>query len=196
MSRTAGRWKLLLIVALFFAPVLAAVTLMFFRPDWIPQDRVNYGTLVSPARPAPALALADREGLAAPTALNGKWSLVYLAGPACDEACRAQLATLRQVRLALNQNRDRVQRVYLAPDAAALAAAHAALAAEHPDLRFFVDGETRAAQFFRADAAPLPAHAVYLLDPLGNWLMSYGGVIQPKGLYQDLKKLLRYSQIG
>lgn len=197
MSRTAGRWKLLLIVALFFAPVIAAVTLMFFRPDWIPQDRVNYGTLVSPARPAPALALADLEGEAAPTALTGKWSLVYLAGPTCDEACRAQLVTLRQVRLALNQNRNRVQRVYLAPDAAALAAAHAALAAEHPDLRFFVDGEARAARFFgAADAAPAPAHAVYLLDPLGNWLMSYGGAVEPKGLYKDLKKLLRYSQIG
>lgn len=192
MNRNAGRWKLLLLVALFAAPVVAAVVLMFFRPDWVPERRVNYGTLVSPARPAPALALADPQGLAAPTALLGKWSLVYLGGATCEAECRAQLVVTRQVRIALNQNRNRVQRLYLAPGAAALNAAREALATEHPDLQFYVDGEARAAAFFEAK----DPRAVYLVDPLANWLMVYPGVIDPKGLHRDLKKLLRFSQIG
>lgn len=190
MSRAAGRWKLLFIALLFLVPVVAAVTLMFIRPDWIPQDRVNYGTLISPARPAPAV--ADADGVPAPAALQGKWSLVYLGTGTCDDACRAQLVVTRQVRLALNQNRDRVQRVYVAPDVAAAAAARAALSAEHPDVRFLADPAGRAAAVF-GGADP---RAVYLVDPLGNWLMVYGGVIEPKGLHRDLKKLLRYSQIG
>lgn len=192
MNRTAGRWKLLLIALLFFAPVFAAMTLMFFKPEWIPEGRVNYGSLVSPARPVPALGLAMADGQPAPDALTGKWSLVYLGAARCDEDCAAQLATIRQVRLALNQNRGRVQLVYLAPDAAALAAAREVLAAEHPELHFFTDGAGRAAAFFAGD----DPRAAYLVDPLGNWLMVYRGVIEPKGLHRDLKKLLRYSQIG
>lgn len=190
MNRAAGRWKLLFIALLFLVPVLAAVTLMFIRPDWIPRDRVNYGTLISPARPVPAV--ADADGAPAPTALQGKWSLVYLGAGPCDDACRAQLVVTRQVRLALNQNRNRVQRVYLAPDVPAVTAARKALVDEHPDLRFLADPGGRAAAFFGGT----DPHAVYLVDPLGHWLMVYGSVIEPKGLHRDLKKLLRYSQIG
>jgi hypothetical protein len=187
----SSRLKLLLLAALFFAPVVSAILIFFYAPDWIP-GRVNYGTLISPARPATALRLADASGAPAPTALAGKWSLVYLAGAACDDACTARLVLTRQVRLALNQNRGRVQRLYLAPDAAALAAARAQLGAEHPDLLFYARTDASAAAFF----APADPHALYLIDPLGNWLMVYTGAVEAKGLHRDLKKLLRVSQVG
>lgn len=186
-----GRLKLLLIAALFFAPVVAAFTVFFYFPEWIP-GRVNYGTLVSPARAAPPLGLVDLEGAPAPTALQGKWSLVYLGGTACEDRCRAQLILTRQVRAALNQNRPRVQRVYVAPTRAALASARALLAPEHPDLVFVAQTGTAATDFFQ----PAEPQAIYLLDPLGNWLMVYTGPIEPKGLHRDLKKLLRVSQVG
>jgi hypothetical protein len=40
------------------------------------------------------------------------------------------------------------------------------------------------------------AHQVYLLDPLGNWLMYYRAEDPPRGILKDLKKLLRLSHIG
>lgn len=187
----SGRLKLLLLAALFFAPVVGAVLIFFYAPDWF-AGRVNYGTLVSPARSVPALGLVDGSGAAAPAALQGKWSLVYLAGPTCDEACSARLLLTRQVRLALNQNRGRVQRVYVAPDAAALAAARAQLAAEHPDLLVYARMGAGAAAFFQ----PTDPHALYLIDPVGNWLMVYTGDVEARGLHRDLKKLLRVSKVG
>ena len=187
----AGRTKLLLIAVLFFAPVIGAITIFFYAPEWF-SGRVNYGTLVSPARAVPQLGLIDAAGAPAPTALLGKWSLVYLAGAACDEPCAARLLLTRQVRLALNQNRLRVQRVYLAPDAGAAATAKAQLAVEHPDLVVLVGAGPTAKDFFQ----PTDQHALYLLDPLGNWLMVYTGTVEHKGLHRDLKKLLRVSKVG
>ena len=93
-----ARLKLLLLAALFFAPVIGAIGIFFYAPEWF-SGRVNYGTLVSPARPVPDLALADAAGAPAPEALLHKWSLVYLARVACDEACNARLVLTRQVRL-------------------------------------------------------------------------------------------------
>jgi hypothetical protein len=187
-----GRVKLLLVAALFFAPVIAAITLFFYLPQYIPAGRVNHGTLISPARPVPSLGLTDAQGVPAPAALQGKWTLLYLGGERCDEACAARLVLARQVRLALNEKRGRVQRVYLAPSVATAQAAKAALAEEHPDLVFVAGDSVGAAQFFQ----PVEPTALYLVDPLGNWLMVYTGTIEHKGLHRDLKKLLRISQVG
>ena len=191
-SARSARVKLLLLAALFFAPVVGAFVLYFYLPQYIPSGRLNYGTLVSPARAVPDLALADAAGAPVAGALRDKWSLVYLAGADCADACQARLALTRQVRLALNQNRGRVQRVYIAPSAAAAARAREALAAGHPDLVILAEAEPRAAAFFGA-ADP---DALYLVDPLGNWLMTYAGVVEHKGLHRDLKKLLRVSRVG
>jgi hypothetical protein len=35
-----------------------------------------------------------------------------------------------------------------------------------------------------------------VVDPLGNLMMSYDAAKNPRGLLEDLKKLLRLSQIG
>jgi hypothetical protein len=54
-----------------------------------------------------------------------------------------------------------------------------------------------------AAAAPLlqlfPAersHTLFVVDPLGNLMMSYDARSNPRGLLEDLQKLLRLSQIG
>lgn len=190
----AGRSKMLLVGALFIAPPLAAVLLYFGAPQWIPSATTNYGQLVVPSRPLPALHLVDAAGSAAP-ALGDKWSLVYLAGDACDTPCQERLYLIRQVRRALDKDSLRVQRVYIAPDSAALQSARAQLAAEHHDLLMYADAGApgaRAADFFK----PLDAQAIYVVDPVGNWMMIYSGALEPKGIFRDLKRLLRTSHIG
>jgi hypothetical protein len=37
---------------------------------------------------------------------------------------------------------------------------------------------------------------VYLVDPLGNFMMSYPADADPTGMRKDLARLLRISQIG
>jgi len=45
-------------------------------------------------------------------------------------------------------------------------------------------------------AAPDAAGRSYLVDPLGNLMMSYPADAAPKGMLKDLKRLLRLSHIG
>ena len=45
-------------------------------------------------------------------------------------------------------------------------------------------------------AAALAAGRLYLVDPLGNLMMSYERDAPVKGLLDDLKKLLNLSHIG
>lgn len=196
----AGRSKMLLLAGLFIAPPLAAVLLYFAAPEWIPSARTNYGQLIAPSRVLPALKLVDAAGVPAP-ALGEKWSLVYLGTARCDEACQARLYFTRQLRRALDKDSLRVQRVYLAPDRAALETARALLTADHHDLLMYADEGApgfRATDFFQ----PADPNAVYLVDPVGNWMMIYsdvlapGGKLEPKGIFRDLKRLLRTSHIG
>jgi hypothetical protein len=47
------------------------------------------------------------------------------------------------------------------------------------------------------DGVPIAAAGrVYLVDPLGNLVMSYSAAAPDKALLTDLKKLLRLSHIG
>ena len=186
------RLKLLALAALFLAPFVGAVLLYYVFPEYIPEGRQNYGAMVNPVRAVPELALSDLAGTPAQGALLGKWSLVYLGHASCDEACSARILVTRQVRLALAKNRERVQRVYLAPDAMAAAAVKAQLGDEHHDLVVLVARGSAAAQFFQ----PGDPDAIYLLDPLGNWTMTYSGAVEHQGLYRDIKKLLRVSRAG
>ncbi len=195
-----GRVQFLLLATLFFAPLLAAFVLYFYAPELRPQGTTNYGELVTPARPLPPLQLVDADGKpAGEGAVRGKWSLLYVGAVDCDAACDERLITVRQSRLALNEKRERVRRIYVAPDLAALNAVKTRDAAQHPDMLWLADTAApgaRLADFLEAK----DAGAIYLLDPLGNWLMVYrsGRPVQDdfKGLQKDIKKLLRLSQIG
>lgn len=189
-----GRLQFLLLVALFFAPLIAAALAYFVFPEWRAEGHSNYGELVAPARPIPTARLLDAAGDGAdPGALRGKWSFVYIGRTDCDPACVARLHQIRQVRTLLNEKRLRVQRVYIAPAPDDLAAARALLQADHPDLHFYADSADHAFQRFFDHQDP---GALYLVDPLGNWLMVYPGTAGSKGILGDIRKLLRVSQIG
>jgi hypothetical protein len=188
-----GRQQLLLLAALFFAPLIAAVLLYFVLPDLQPDARTNHGELITPARPLPEVPLLDADGAAAADVLRGRWSFIFVGGADCDGACAEKLYQIRQIRTLLNEKRQRVQRVYMAPDVAALAAARQRLAAQHPDLRYVADTpQADYRRFFGGE----DARALFLVDPLGNWLMRYPGDADSRGILKDIKKLLRLSQIG
>jgi hypothetical protein len=75
------------------------------------------------------------------------------------------------------------------------------LATEHPDLIVArVDDDASAALLEPIppyDGVPVAAAGrIYLVDPLGNLLMSYAPSAPDKAPLSDLKKLLRLSHIG
>jgi hypothetical protein len=193
------------LAALFLVPLLAAFY-MYYATDWRPVKRVNHGALIIPARPLPlvklehvALVAPDANaprptpGAAAPKLLRDKWSLVYIGAGNCDEPCRQALYVMRQTRLSLNNEMSRLDRVFLVTGDCC---ARDFLEHEHPGLivadATSPDG-TRLLHEFPADGRP---YSLFIVDPLGNLMMSYDARQNPKGLLEDLQKLLRLSHIG
>lgn len=198
-ARVRGRQQFLLLAILFFAPLAAAIVLYFFAPQWRPAGHTNYGQLVQPAQSLPSLALREADGAAAGEGLlRGKWSYVYIGAQDCDASCAQKLYQVRQVRALLNEKRLRVQRIYVAPDLESLKAVQQRLGADHPDLHFVAEPAQGQGlrELFRASAPEADAQALYLVDPLGNWMMVYPGTAESPGLLKDIKRLLRVSQIG
>jgi hypothetical protein len=183
---------LAVLAALFLLP-LAFAFLTYYGTDWRPVGHVNHGTLIEPARPLPAVTLPTVLQGEAGRAFHGEWSLVYLGSGACDADCRAALYLMRQTRVALNTDMTRVARVMLVT---AECCASEFLAREYPGLTVLDASAESAAGLLREFPQQARAHTVYIVDPLGNLMMSYDARQNPHGLLEDLKKLLRLSQIG
>jgi len=194
-----GRRQLLALAALFFVPLAVAFWMYYGPTGWRPAGDASKGDLIDPARPLPEIALPTMDGgTTAPAFLRGKWTMLYVGDGLCDDRCRKALYLTRQSRIALNKDMDRVQRVFLVTDRCC---DRAFLAAEHPDLVVArVEDAASAAllgPFPVYGGVPLAAAGrIYLVDPLGNLLMSYAATAPDKALLTDLKKLLRLSHIG
>ena len=196
---TARRRAIFLVVAaIFFLPLAVAAYLYYAPAAWRPAGAVNHGMLIEPARPLAALPLATLNG--SPTAadfLRRRWTLIYIGAGSCNARCHEALYQIRQVRLALNQDADRVQRLFIATDPCC---DRDFLEREHPGLVVALgrDSSTqRLIESFPVDAGALAsAGRIYVVDPLGNLMMAHPRDSDPKHLLEDLKRLLKLSQIG
>ncbi|MDE2293995.1 MAG: hypothetical protein KGL36_00905 [Gammaproteobacteria bacterium] len=186
------------IAAIFFVPLAAALYLYYGLPGFRPVGTVNHGVLVDPPHPVPALSLPRfPTGRTQPDFLERRWTLLVVGTGVCGEHCRAALYDTRQVRIALDQDMNRVQRVFLATGPCC--DAHF-LQSEHPDL-ITVRVTAAAAPLLAVlprygGVSPLGAGRIYLIDPHGNLMMSYPPNAAPKGMLDDLQRLLKLSTIG
>lgn len=194
-----GRRQLLALAALFFVPLALAFWLYYGPAGWRPAGGSHRGDLIDPARPLPAVALPTAEGgSTGADFLRGRWTMLYVGDGLCDDRCRRALYLTRQSRIALNKDMDRVQRVFLVTGRCC---DRAFLAAEHPDLVVARVEDAAAAALLESfptyGGVPLAAAGrTYLVDPLGNLLMSYAADAPDKALLTDVRKLLRLSHIG
>jgi len=144
-SRARNLRTLALLAALFLLPLVLAF-FTYYGTAWRPAGRVNHGQLFTPARPLPAVALPridfEHAGASEPSALRGKWSLVYVGDGDCTPECREALYVMRQTRLALGNDMARLERVFLVTGNCC---ARSFLAREHAGL-IVLDARAPAAQ--------------------------------------------------
>jgi cytochrome oxidase Cu insertion factor (SCO1/SenC/PrrC family) len=177
---------------LFLLP-LALSFWLYYGLHWHPPGSTNHGQLIEPLRPLPDVALPDMTGVSIHQIFTGKWTLVYVGDGACDADCRATLFFMRQTRLSLNTEMTRVQRVFLST---ANCCDRAFFEGEHPGLRIFDASQPAARPLLAQFPLTGAAQTLYIVDPLGNLMMRYDARQPPKGLLEDLKKLLQLSHIG
>lgn len=205
--RRAGRMKMLAILLVCAAPVIASYfTYYVVRPE----GRTNYGTLIDPMRdvgalgtivatvgPAPGRPAAENPAShpqgGSIGSMRGRWIMLVVAPSACDETCRERLYEIRQVRLTAGKDRDRVERVWLLEDDGA---PDPALLAQHEGLVLMRANAEALAKALPAAAGARASDHIYMIDPLGNLMMRFPADADPNRMKKDLAKLLRASRVG
>ncbi len=185
----AGRLKMLLVLAICAAPVVASYLTYFVIK---PQARTNYGTLITPVRALPALALTAPDGSAvAASALKGQWLLLVVAPSGCSAACEKLLFMQRQLREMLGRERDRIDKVWLITDGGSLAPALRDAVTAAPAVTLLRADPVAVAQWLAPEAGHALQDHLYLVDPMGNWMMRMPAVAEPARVKRDLDRLLR-----
>ncbi len=187
-NKPRGRWQLLLLASVFFGPLIVASWLYYGGDSMQPEGRANAGALLEPITHIPDV-LPETSLL---DGAEGRWLLVYSNLDACGEECRDALYTVRQSRLMLGREMDRILRIFLhgetPPDTIFLAE-------EHEGLVTLADAEMSALLDDKRPAE-LAEGGYYLVDPHGNLVMYFHPDMDPGEMVDDIKRLLRLSRIG
>jgi hypothetical protein len=188
--KLSGRWKMLLVMLMCAAPVIASyLTFYVVRPE----GRRNYGELINPMRSLPdAMALSPEGAAASLRALKGQWLLISVSGAACGAACEKQIYLQRQLRESLGREKDRLDRIWLITDDAAIAPALLPqVQAPAVDAYALRVSASVAAQWLEPATGQQLHDHLYLVDPAGNWMMRFPVDIDAGKAKRDLERLLR-----
>jgi len=191
-QQRSGRWQMLAVLLVCAAPVIASYfTYYVIRPE----GRRNWGTLIAPQRALPPLAAARAlDGSVRPLgSLRGQWLLVSVAPGACPESCQQHLYLQRQLRESMGREKDRVDWVWLISDDTPPPADIAPALAQATVLH--VDAQVLAA-WLQPEAGHTLADHLYVVDPLGHWMMRFPPQMDTTAASKakrDIERLLRAS---
>lgn len=176
--RTQNRRSLIILFAIGLVPVFVAFVVFFFFPQLMPTGTTNKGDLITPPVQAEALSLE---------AFTGDWILIVPVGATCGDECEERLYLARQVNVALGRESARVKRMVLWTSGQG---AIAKVLEDYPNIESgFVSEQTLRDNLGTPDK-------IYLMDPLGNIFMSYTVEKAGKPMLEDIKHLLKISNIG
>lgn len=191
----------LVTLILTFTLPLVLAGLLFWSGESLTGKTTNYGQLIQPTisikqlqpNDAANSPLADKDIL-------GKWVLLTLSPTRCENPCQQSLYEIRQICKATGKEQTRLRQVVLTlKQHKADPRLNALLKNEYPLTTEWMITE---AKFRELTGIPTPQKlnteqgAIYMIDPMGNILMRYKPMANPSGIFKDLSKLLRVSQIG
>lgn len=191
-SRTVkGRWRLGLLLLVCAAPVIASYfTYYVIRPD----ARRNFGELIEPQRSIPEFAAIGLNGQAmALSSLKGQWLLVSVGSGACGPSCEQQFYLQRQLRESLGKEKKRVDRVWFVTDELPVSSALQEALIGAAVLRV---PQAQLAQWLEPATGHALAEHLYVVDPMGNWMMRFPArldLASAAKAKRDLERLLRAS---
>lgn len=187
----AGRWQMLLLALVCAAPVIASYYSYYVAR---PEARRSFGELIEPQPPLPTASATDLSGRPVElSTLKGQWLLLSVAGGACDAACENNLYLQRQLREGLGKDKDRLDWVWLVSDDARLPEALLPALGQATVLR--VPPAVLADWLAPAAGQTLPEH-LYVVDPMGHWMMRFPAGLDKAGAggaKRDLERLMRAS---
>ena len=179
--RRRGRLQLVLILLLTVGPMVLA-TGMYKLKFWLPESRSYHGELLGNGQSRAALGV---------TADEQRWQLLVTAPQACAADCQQLVYLARQLQIGLGRDASRAS--HGLASAQPVDGAYAAkLQSEYPQLqRYTLDLPT-----YTQGAEGNGAAQLWIIDPHGNLVLRYGPGVIGKDVLNDLRLLLKLSNIG
>ena len=171
-------WTLL---SIFLLPIGLGTLFFYLNPSYFSQNTVNYGELISPVI---VTEKSDIE-LLGDAILDGISTFAYVTD-SCDALCDKAVEDIKTIRTLINMDMRRIQRVLIAKDGSRPSQEDESL------IHARIKNEELSAKL-----AIFPKNSIFLIDPIGNFMLYYNPIdINVKFVLKDLKRLLKYSRIG
>ncbi|VVM95001.1 hypothetical protein PS645_02984 [Pseudomonas fluorescens] len=181
LNRRKGRLQLLLILLGVIGPMILA-TGMYKLQFWVPEGRSYHGELIGNGQTRADLGVHAQEE---------RWQLLVTAPKGCSVDCQQLVYMARQIQIGLGREAGRATH--------ALAAAQplssdydAKLTREYPQLQRYPLDLTTFSKATGDQAVP----QLWIIDPHGNLVLRYEPTVKGKDLLNDLRHLLKLSNIG
>ncbi|MCF5169560.1 hypothetical protein [Pseudomonas canadensis] len=180
-NRRKGRWQLILILMMVIGP-MALATFMYKLQFWVPESRSYHGEMIGNGQSRADIGVQTDEQ---------RWQLLVTAPTACAADCQQLVYLARQLQISLGRDASRASHA-LASAQPLSAEYETKLNVEYPQLqRYPLDLPT----FSKGAAAPGDAQ-LWIVDPHGNLVLRYDAKVKGKELLNDLRHLLKLSNIG
>ncbi len=191
-SQGKKRFYLVLLALLFAAPWVVAWYLYFIDTDWFESVSTgNYGTFITPMRAAPDTTFTDLDDQPhAFSTYKDKWTFIQTLEGACTDDCQLDLYKLRQIRLAVAEDRYQIERVLVAnnvPDTDALRQT----LTEYPGVNVLAGPDSTLQSLNEWLGADAEESRIFLIDPHSRLMMRYPKDADPIKLLRDLQILLK-----
>jgi hypothetical protein len=193
-SMLQHRIKFIALVLVFISPFIAGwLALYVFE---LTPESTNYGSLVQPVKKLQWPPLESVTGELFENGFDQKWSFLLFAGTSCSELCQSNLFYMRQIRTLLGRDTPRLQNVLIM--AGGVDAELNAFLIDYPNLIVLQDNSGSLVPQFQVSGVESVGSTprLYLVDPDNNYMMYYPAEIDHYRVLDDIKKLMKLSQIG
>ncbi|KJZ64006.1 hypothetical protein ABH912_003941 [Pseudomonas sp. BT76 TE3572] len=180
-SRRKGRLQLLLILLGVIGPMILA-TGMYKLQFWVPEGRSYHGELIGNGQTRADLGVQAQED---------RWQILVTAPKDCSVDCQQLVYLARQIQIGLGRDAGRASHA-LAVAQPLSSEYDAKLTREYPQLQRYPLSLTD----FQKTAGDKAVPQLWIIDPHGNLVLRYDPTVKGKDLLNDLRHLLKLSNIG
>lgn len=166
--------SLIILISLLFVfllPIIASTIFYHHGHQWV-KKTTNKGKWILPT-------LSFQELSITPSKTDKKWMLMLFNPKRCDAFCNTQIKSMQQITKAIGEDQYRISVSILTNH----------LPQKPLPVDFFI---LHHHQFNHQ----LISGQIYIVDPLGNIILSYKKNTPPSNILKDLKKLVRNSKAG
>jgi cytochrome oxidase Cu insertion factor (SCO1/SenC/PrrC family) len=190
-QKNKGKLTLIGIFLLFFIPIITSWYLVFYTDFMHDAQGIQHGKLISPVISIGAIKAKEISTMDE-VVIEKKWVLVFIQNNLCNEFCKERLYQVRQIRLALGEDRDKVDRLVIFNQINDLNELKDSYSGQKFIDQSFMNYQGLVKKF--NDSYADKKNPIFLLDPYGFLMMQYPEGTEPKGIIKDIERLIRNSK--